>query len=193
MALFDYEYLKKELISKDNSKSKMIEDYLKVFGDNPINEEPFYKEYLINFEIIPYRIPLEYKDDYDFDLLGKLICGSFSSKSKFVYLENNLLPDLYIIVDGKNNQVVKKRVEELWSVQLIRCHEIYIEEMMNLQLTLHSYESKDNPLYSERKSNIKKHIQTIENIKTNTRYFDNLVAGKKEINMILNSNSNSKN
>ena len=53
MSLFSYKYFKEGLISEGNAKSEKMEQYLEAYGDNLLEDEPFYKDYLSKFEIIP--------------------------------------------------------------------------------------------------------------------------------------------
>lgn len=187
MPLFNYKYFKEGLISECNDKSEMMEQYLEAYGDNLLENEPFYKDYLSKFEIIPYRVPYECRNDFDYDLLGKLICGSFSCDTKFMFIEDNTTPDLCISVDGPKKTILIKRVEELWSFQLLRCFEIYLDEMINLQLLIYTNEFERSGVYHEREIKLKKHRAMIENLKTRDKYFDNIIKGKNCIESMIRS------
>ena len=58
--------------------------------------------------------------------------GSFSSDYE-LKTESEKEPELYIAVKSWDQSVVKK-VSELWSFQIQRLYEIYIEEQINLQV-----------------------------------------------------------
>jgi hypothetical protein len=67
---------------------------------------------------------------------------------------------LYIAVKSWDQSIVKT-VSELWSFQILRLYEIYIEEQMNLQILMNEEESEDwewekEALISERQVRLKK-------------------------------------
>ena len=139
--LFDYNYFINQL-KDDEEKKEVIEKYTRYYGtqDNiDIHETAFYKDYLSKFDI-PFVIvvPEDLEDDFDWDLLGKLIIGSYSSKYNLVVEKRNPecqdetpLVSIYITVKSGDRKITKE-LSELWGFQIIRLYEIYIEEQMNL-------------------------------------------------------------
>lgn len=123
---------------------KKLADYEAVFGDQSetdIQDTLFYKEYLSAFNIkdICYRIPEELSDEFDWGLLLRLIIGSFSSQYDLILSEEEgQAPIWELVIHATSGDIrASKRISELWSFQIVRLYEIYIEEMMNLALLKH--------------------------------------------------------
>ena len=139
--LFEYSEFIKELRSREEKK-KIIEDFSRYYGpqDNvSIYETPFYKDYLSKFEL-PFKlvVPEDYYHDFDWDLLAKLVFASFSSEYELYFEENEQIPlddgrrvCLHICVKNGGEYVVRE-FSKLWSFQILRLFEIYIEEQMQL-------------------------------------------------------------
>lgn len=110
-----------------------------------------------------YLTPNELKDDFDRDLLLQLVISSFSSdyelKSKDTEDkkddDKDALRDLYIAVKSGDQSVVKT-VSELWSFQILRLYEIYIEEQMNLHALMSEDEKEKTAIQAEREMRQKK-------------------------------------
>lgn len=84
--LFDYSYFLEEMKIHPNKPrdKETVMKYEKLFGSQKgltLQDQPFYKEYLSLFKI-PFKvsIPENSLEDYDWDLLFRLIFGSLSSK-----------------------------------------------------------------------------------------------------------------
>jgi len=161
--LFDYEAYKEELM-ENPQKKHIIQDWSKYSNAMLITDEPFYK-YLEKFKTIPYKVPEDFKKDFDWDLLLRIIAGSFSSDYEFEFpdidLENivneeMLYPELIIHVSSGDQQVSKK-ITELWSFQILRLFEIYCEEQINLHKLKIEDENEKNAIDEERKLRIKKY------------------------------------
>lgn len=134
--LFDFQAFIQEL--KDNpEKKETVEKYEKHFGE--IGEDPkalwWYQEYIKNFSTIEYKVPEELKEDFDWDFLMQLIAWSLSSEWLLDNEENPDNPEFVISVQNWDQLVVKK-ISELWGFQILRLYEIYIEEQMNLQILM---------------------------------------------------------
>ena len=155
--LFDFAAFIEELREKPDKK-QIIEKYEKIFGPvtGGVKEQKWYTEYVANFQVMPYAVPSELKKDFDWELLQQLVVASFSSdyelkKSKPEDEER----DLYIAVKSGDQSVVKT-VSELWSFQVLRLYEIYIEEQMNLHALKHEDEKEKDPIDQEREMRKKK-------------------------------------
>lgn len=98
-----------------------------------------------------YLVPEEIKDDFDRDLLIQLVASSFSSDGVFDTQNQKDLPDFVISVQS-GDQVVVKKVSELWGFQILRLFEIYIEEQMNLQILIQEDEKEKEAILSQRDS-----------------------------------------
>jgi hypothetical protein len=84
---------------------------------------------------------------------------------------------LYIAVKSWDQSIVKT-VSELWSFQILRLYEIYIEEQMNLQILMNDKEEwwERDALISERQVRVKKWNAVLDTL---TRW-EEAEAAKKE-------------
>jgi len=140
---------KKEIYEKYNKLVENI-DYIKSYKDLVI-----YKEYLkkFNTEKLVKKLKLsEYivEDNFDWDFLLKLVFGSFSSDSDFIFdiKEENI--KLFIKVESSNKKL-KKYLDELWGFQIDRMYEIYMEEQMNLFILAKEDEEEKNIVDKQQK------------------------------------------
>ena len=78
--LFDFPAFIDELREKEDKK-EIVEKYEKLFGkiQGDIKEQVWYKNYLSQFPSQVYITPEDLDDDFDWDMLQKLVVGSFSS------------------------------------------------------------------------------------------------------------------
>ncbi|WP_039442948.1 DUF2971 domain-containing protein [Porphyromonas gulae] len=157
--LFNFETFIEEL-RQNEEKRTIIQEYEdKVLGGKPITgkieDQKWYKDYLSKIKPIPnYKVPEELESDFDWKLLFQLIAGSFSSEYKLETLEDeSSLPELTITVKN-NDQKIEKKISELWSFQVLRLFEIYIEELIGLEPIKHDKDSATF-LTSERRNRIK--------------------------------------
>ena len=90
-------------------------------------------------------------------MLQKLVIGSFSSDYELKQDDKDGGWELYIAVKSWDQSIVKT-VSELWSFQILRLYEIYIEEQMNLQILMNEEEGEGEKeaLMSERQVRLKK-------------------------------------
>ncbi len=156
--LFEYNEFIKELRSRDEKK-EIVEDYSRYYGPQDhvsISETPFYKDYLSKFEL-PFKlvVPEDLEDDFDWDLLAKLVFGSFSSDYELYFEENKQTTSeegrrvrLHISAEKQGEYVVKE-LSELWSFQILRLYEIYIEEQMKLFSLLKEDEEEGESVYDK--------------------------------------------
>lgn len=150
--LFNFQAFVAELREKEDKK-EIVEKYEKRFGpiQGDIKDQQWYKEYLINFANQSFRIPEELKEEFDWKLLLQLVAGSFSSECLFDKVPD-IDPterDLTISVKSGDQSVVKK-VSELWSFQIMRLYEIYIEEQMNLHILIKEEEKEAEAILGQR-------------------------------------------
>ena len=137
--LFDFQSFIEESRANE-TKKEIIEDYEKhvLKGkkiEGGIKDQVWYKEYLSKFTPVPkYKVPVELEDDYDWDLLFLLVAGSISNNYTLTYEDS--VPDLLIGVEQKDEagiKIIKSKVSDLWSFQIIRLFEIYCEEQIQLE------------------------------------------------------------
>lgn len=100
-----------------------------------------------------YLVPDEIKDDFDWNMLIQLVAASFSSDGVFDMQSGKDLPDFVISVQS-GDQVVVKKVSELWGFQILRLFEIYIEEQMNLQILIEEDEKEKEAILGQRDSRL---------------------------------------
>lgn len=159
--LFDFPAFIEELREKEDKKD-IVEKYEKYFWKIQwdIKDQIRYKDYLAQFPTQSYLTPEDLEDDFDRDILEKLVIGSFSSDYELKQEDKDGWRELYIAVKSWDQSIVKT-VSELWSFQILRLYEIYIEEQMNLQILMNEEESEDwewekEALISERQVRLKK-------------------------------------
>jgi len=158
--LFDFPAFIEELREKEDKK-EIVEKYEKLFWKIQwdIKDQIWYKDYLSKFPAQSYLTPEDLDDDFDWDILEKLVIGSFSSDYELKQEGKDGDWELYIAVKSGDQSIVKT-VSELWSFQILRLYEIYIEEQMNLQILMNEededWESEKEALISEREVRLKK-------------------------------------
>ncbi len=152
--LFDFQSYIAELREKDEKK-ETVEKYEKFFGpvQGDIKDQIWYKEYITKFTPLSYLVPEEIKDDFDREMLIQLVASSFSSDGVFDTNTEKDQPDFVISVQS-GDQVVVKKVSELWGFQILRLFEIYIEEQMNLQILIQEDEKEKEAILSQRDARI---------------------------------------
>lgn len=155
--LFDFPAFIDELREKEDKK-EIVEKYEKLFWKIQwdIKDQIWYTDYLSKFPTQPFLTPEDLEDDFDWDILEKLVIGSFSSDYELKQDGDKWL-ELYIAVKSWDQSIVKT-VSELWSFQILRLYEIYIEEQMNLQILMNEDEEEweKEALISEREVRLKK-------------------------------------
>ena len=158
--LFDFPAFIEELREKEDKK-EIVEKYEKYFWKIQwdIKDQIWYTGYLSQFPSQSYITPEDLEDDFDWDILEKLVIGSFSSEYELKQDNKDEWWELYIAVKSWDQSIVKT-VSELWSFQILRLYEIYIEEQMNLQILMEEenedWEWEKEALVSERQMRLKK-------------------------------------
>ncbi len=156
--LFDFPAFIEELKEKEDKK-EIVEKYEKYFWKIQwdIKDQIWYTDYLSQFPTQVYLAPEDLDDDFDWDMLQKLVIGSFSSDYELKQEDKDGWWELYIAVKSGDQSIVKT-VSELWSFQILRLYEIYIEEQMNLQILMNEEEEwwEKEALISERQVRLKK-------------------------------------
>lgn len=163
--LFDFESFISELREKDG-KREIISSYESYYGAiNPdLRKQVWYANYVKALEdLYPEEgilVPDDLEDDFDWRALFALVTASFSSSFRFEKNEKDPSGPLrlWIKVSSKNDETdevitIEKSLDELWSFQIIRLYEIYIEEQINLQKSQAQYPELD-ALNKERKDHL---------------------------------------
>lgn len=154
--LFNFQAFIDEMREKSDKK-EIVEKYEALYGpiQGDIEEQLWYKEYLTQFSFVPFLTPDELGDDFDRDILQKLVVGSFSSDYELKLDSEKGNSELYIAVKSGDQSVVKT-VSELWSFQMLRLYEIYVEEQMNLQILKKEEGEDQGAIEAERAVKLKK-------------------------------------
>ena len=153
--LFDYSYFIEEMKIHPNKPrdKETVMKYEKLFGSQKgltLQDQPFYKEYLSLFRI-PFKVsvPENISDDFDWDLLLRLIFGSISSSYsldlKREWKKNpqlDPLVQLSITVKSEDKDITRV-FDKLWSFQILRLFEIYVLEQLDLAILEKEEEEKD--------------------------------------------------
>lgn len=163
MLLFNFEEFISEMREKEDKK-EIIESYEAIYWPIQwdIYQQEWYKNYLANFEYIPYHTPEEMAEDFDRNLLQKLILGSMSTNYELANNPETNIPDLLITISDEN-QSITKNLADLWSFQILRLYEIYVEDHMSTQTmfaeeqqAIKNGETKTNAIQAERDTRIRK-------------------------------------
>ncbi len=153
--LFDYSYFLEEMKIHPNKPrdKETVFKYEELFGSQKgltLQDQPFYKEYLSLFRI-PFKVsvPENISDDFDWDLLFRLIFGSISSSYsldlKREWKKNpqlDPLVQLSITVKSEDKDITRV-FDKLWSFQILRLFEIYVLEQLDLAILEKEEEEKD--------------------------------------------------
>ncbi len=164
--MFDFkEFI--ENLKENDEKKDIVEKYEKYVEPLPEKFEDtiIYKDYLSKFNTdnLDLLLPEYIDEDFDFDLLTKLVIGSFSSSYVLEPDEETGKIELLINVSAWDKHVAKK-LSELWWFQIARMYEIYIEEQMNLEILAHEDEKEKDIVLSQRANNLDKWKLTLDNL-----------------------------
>jgi len=138
-----------ESLRDANDKKEIIEKYEKYYGciKGDINEQVWFSQYVNQFDYQPYLVPLELKNEFDWVILYQLAFSSFSCTSRHIY--NTDIPNIEIKVNSADMSVIKI-VSELWSFQILRLYEIFIEEQINFQILIAEDEIEKEAILKQR-------------------------------------------
>jgi len=165
LKMFDFKVFIENL-RENPEKKDTVEKYEKLVEPIPekFEETKVYKDYLSKFDTsgIDLVLPEFIDEDFDWDLLLKLIVGSFSSTYVFEKTDDGKF-ELVINVSAGDKHVAKK-LSELWGFQIARMYEIYIEEQMNLEILAHEDEKEAEIVYAQRDANLEKWKLARENM-----------------------------
>lgn len=163
MLLFNFQEFISEMREKEDKKD-IIEKYEALYGpiQGDIYEQPWYTDYLAKFSFVNFATPDELNEDFDRDLLQKLVIGSFSSDYELKNDQEKSMNELYIAVKSWDQSVVKT-LSELWSFQVLRLYEIYIEEQLNMHI-LRGEDQEQGAIDAEREMRLKKWQAVLDTI-----------------------------
>ena len=156
-----------ESLRENDEKKEIVEKYEKFVETLPTKFEDtiIYKDYLSKFDIskIDLLLPEYIDNDFDWNLLLKLVIGSFSSTYAFD-IDEDTKKDVLVINVSAWEKHVAKNLPELWGFQIARMYEIYIEEQMNLEILAHEDEKEKDIVLSQRAANLDKWKLVLENL-----------------------------
>lgn len=141
--LFDFQAYVMEL--RDNpEKRHIIEEYEKFYGNitGNIHSQNWYVDYVSKFSNFykKFKFPEELSADFDWEILFNLTAASFSNDTSYLKPNKtiiNLDTDLELeITVTTSESTITKKISELWGFQILRLYEIYIEEQINLQISI---------------------------------------------------------
>ncbi len=138
--MFDFQSIITQLKEKHDGEEK-FKKFIEGLNENStIEDMPFYKEYLSKFEVerafddfnlTDVEDVLLSKDDLF--MLFRLIVASFSSSYDILYDKQSKTIDLSISVKS-SEQFITKKISELWSFQIMKMFDIYVNEQIELSI-----------------------------------------------------------
>ncbi|MFZ4520230.1 MAG: hypothetical protein ACOYNC_00915 [Bacteroidales bacterium] len=178
--LFDLPgYLKELKLSPE--KEELVKNYESLVQPfkkiRKFRDFPFYDPYLAKFLVVPYLVPEDCSDMFDWELLFRLMGCSLANEIDFEWIHSKGLPEMLIHVassdkEGKAVEITNK-VSELMSFQVLRLFEIYTEEMMVYEMLLREAESEEMLLTIEKIAQLKKNSDLVSRI-NKARMINNL-------------------
>jgi len=152
--LFQFDSFVKEALESEKYHDSIV-NYGKAYEsleDTALEDTTFYKDYLSKFDISGFEIkpPENLEDEFDYELLVRLIVSSFSS-DYVLSLDEAWKDDPNVCAEPLTNVSVfvktdfgnqNKELQELWSFQILRLFEIYLNEQIELA-TLYAEDKED--------------------------------------------------
>ena len=172
--LFQFDSFVKEALESEKYHDSIV-NYGKAYEsleDKALEDTTFYKDYLSKFDISGFKIkpPGDLEDDFDYELLTRLIISSFSS-NYVLSLDETWKDNPNVSAEPLTNVSVfvktdsgsqNKDLQELWSFQVLRLFEIYLIEQIDLAV-LYAEELEDeddettNSVYEERQLRLRRY------------------------------------
>ena len=130
---------------------------------------PFYKEYLVKFEVDPglkkrLRVPEGVLTESDVVLFLRLAVASFSSTYVFEHLDK-IDKERFKITCENDDTSITKKLDELWGFQIYRLFEIYMEEQMRLATEIKKSEFQAESIMKERAIRLKIYHNNLDDLK----------------------------
>jgi hypothetical protein len=161
--LFDFHKFLSDLREHDEKKV-IIEKYEKMFWPITwdLTDQSWFKDYVSTFPTLPYAVTPELKEDFDWNLLMQLVSSSFSSEW-FLEQSNNGADPEFVISVKSGDQLVVKKISELWWFQVLRLYSIYIEEQMNLAILSKEDDQELVAITSQREQRKNRRLLVLDN------------------------------
>ena len=162
--LFDFQWILKNVMNRPGDEDKKLRFKKVLEGidqDAVVEDLPFYKTYLSRFDVEwaldGYKLAAEDGESVatrdDLLMLYRFVAASFSSSYDFVYDEETNSVELQITVKS-GDTILTKTIAELYSIQIVRLFEIYLNEQIDL-FSLQCEEDEDSEYTeSEQKQNV---------------------------------------
>ncbi len=145
--MFNFQNIIAQLKEKHDGEEK-FEKFIEGFDENSVIEDmPFYKDYVSKFDVerafdgfnlTAVENELLTKDDMF--LLSRLILASFSSSYDILYDKQSNSIDFSVSVTS-GEQSITKKISEIWSFQIMRLFDIYVNEQ--IELSIEDYDSEE--------------------------------------------------
>ena len=145
--MFNFKNIIADLKEKHDGEEK-FEKFIEGFDENSVIEDmPFYKDYVSKFDVerafdgfnlTAVENELLTKDDMF--LLSRLILASFSSSYDILYDKQSNSIDFSVSVTS-GEQSITKKISEIWSFQIMRLFDIYVNEQ--IELSIEDYDSEE--------------------------------------------------
>ena len=186
--MFDFKEFIENLKDSDEKKD-IVEKYEKLVEPLPEKFEDtiIYKDYLSKFNVdnLDLLYPEYIDEEFDWDLLIRLVISSFSSSYVLDTDEETWKLELVINVSAGDKRIAKK-LSELWGFQIARMYEIYIEEQMNLEILAHEDEKEKDIVLTQRTSNLDKWKLVLDNIQVKKLKEEDEKEKKNKIDDLMN-------
>lgn len=174
--------VRKKILEEDEGK-KQLRKIKKYWGKDlreykAIEEMPFYVEYLSKFNGTHCDYDKgDMEDAFDFDLLFRLVAGSFSSSWRFEYSKEEKAFRLAIDVSAGTKRV-RKYLDSLFAFQIKNMYAIYLQEQISLDLLGREENMEKEIVDSTRNDRLEKYYRETEQCFRKKLYL--LLKGEKQ-------------
>jgi len=163
-----------ESLDNNDDKREIIEKYEKHVGIDlrrveRIEDLPLYKDYLAHFDTEGIKLfaPEYLDDEFDLDLLLRVVVGSFSSGWAFEFVDGSDTVRLLIEVNAGDKHI-DRYLDALWGFQIARMYEIYIEEQLNLDILRFEDEKEATIVTSQQQRQLEKYDEQLARYRKHT-------------------------
>lgn len=191
--LFDFQSIIQDLRDKIKRKEKLECEHLlnDITEETEYEELPMYKEYLSLFDVehdlggLELAFPSALDDcKADASSLLRLVAASFSNTYDLKYDDKTNTVVLIISVKSHGESRTEK-LPDLWSFQIIRLFEIYVEEQLNLEALRLNSEVEKRAIEDERKVKLMVYQKKIRQLEKQIEKKEKISVAQKESNDIL--------
>jgi len=153
----NYRQLISELRNNPAKRESILsyEKHVELIGTKPLIQERWYLELVKPFQPLhaDILVPIELQTDFDWDLLMQLSAASFSSEVLFEQQNG----DIHLVLKVQSgDQTVIKKLDELWSFQVLRLFEIFIDEQINLCTLCHENTEERDAIFKHKNKILKR-------------------------------------